>query len=106
MAGIASWGSAIPTWRLERAMLATAWDTPALPGERAVAAGDQDALTLAAEAALAATPDPSTVDALFFASTTSPYAEKHAAATIAAVLDRHDVRTIDVTGTLRAGTTA
>lgn len=106
MAGIASWGSAIPTWRLERAMLAKAWDTPAMPGERAVAAGDQDALTLAAEAALAATPDPSVIDAVFFASTTSPYAEKHAAATIAAVLDRHDVRTTDITGTLRAGTTA
>jgi 3-hydroxy-3-methylglutaryl CoA synthase len=106
VAGIASWGTSIPTWRLERALLARAWDTPALPGERAVASGDQDALTLAAEAALAAAPDASQIDAVFFASTTSPYAEKHAAATIAAVLDRHDVRTTDVTGTLRAGTAA
>ncbi|HEX9711366.1 MAG TPA: OB-fold domain-containing protein [Actinomycetota bacterium] len=107
MAGIAAWGTTIPLWRLDRAMLGAAWDTPSLPGERAVAAGDQDSLTLGVEAALACVGnDASSVDAVFFATTTPPYAEKHGAATIAAVLDRHDVRTTDITGTLRAGTQA
>ncbi|MGZ4144312.1 MAG: OB-fold domain-containing protein [Actinomycetota bacterium] len=108
MAGIAGWGVSIPVWRLDRGMLARAWDTPALPGERAAASGDQDALTLGVEAALECMRgrDASTIDAIYFATTTPPYAEKHAAATIAAVLDLHDVMTVDVTGTLRAGTTA
>jgi 3-hydroxy-3-methylglutaryl CoA synthase len=46
------------------------------------------------------------LDLIVFASTTPPYAEKHAAATIAGILDRPNAMTIDVTGTLRAGTTA
>ncbi|HEX9776123.1 MAG TPA: OB-fold domain-containing protein [Actinomycetota bacterium] len=104
--GITSWATAIPMWRLDRGLMGSAWDTPALPGERAVAGGDQDSLTLAVEAALAAAPDPSAIDAVFFATTTPPYAEKHGAATIAAVLDRHSVRTADFTGTIRAGTQA
>ncbi|HVL33162.1 MAG TPA: OB-fold domain-containing protein [Actinomycetota bacterium] len=108
MAGIARWGTAIPLWRLDRAMLGRAWDTPAMPGERTAAAGDQDSLTLGVEAALAATRgfDTGSIDFVAFATTTPPYAEKQTAATIAAVLDRHDVRTADFTGTLRAGTTA
>lgn len=107
MAGIAAWGTTVPLWRLDRAMLGRAWDTPSLPGERGVAGGDQDSLTLGVEAALACVgDDASAVDAVFFATTTPPYAEKHGAATIAAVLDRHEVRTTDITGTLRAGTQA
>ena len=107
MTGVVAWGTALPLWRLDRAMLGTAWDTPALPGKRTAAGGDQDSLTLAVEAALACVgADASAIDAVFFATTTPPYAEKHGAATIAAVLDRTDVMTADVTGTLRAGTTA
>jgi 3-hydroxy-3-methylglutaryl CoA synthase len=85
-----------------------AWDTPALPGERAVSAGDEDALTMGVEAALAATAerDLSDLDAVYFATTTSPYAEKLCASTIAAVLDRPNAMTADVTGSLRAATTA
>jgi hydroxymethylglutaryl-CoA synthase len=85
-----------------------AWDTPALPGERSVAAGDEDSLTMGVEAALSclAGRDPSEVDAVLFATTTSPYAEKQVAATIAAVLDRPAALTVDVTGSLRAATTA
>jgi len=108
MAGIAAWGVSVPVWRLDRGMLARAWDTPALPGERAAASGDQDALTLGVEAALECLRgrDASQIDAIYFATTTPPYAEKHAAATVAAVLDLHDVMTVDITGTLRAATTA
>ncbi|MFN2614950.1 MAG: OB-fold domain-containing protein [Actinomycetota bacterium] len=107
-AGIAAWGVGIPVWRLDRAMHGAAWDTPALPGERAAASGDQDSLALGVEAALEATRALGTdqIDFIAFASTTPPYAEKHAAATIAGVLGRADAMTVDVTGTLRAGTTA
>lgn len=107
MAGISRWGVYVPAWRLERSVLGKAWDTPALPGDRTVCAGDEDSLTMGVEAALACAGDEADrIDAVFFATTTPPYAEKQSAATIAAVLDRSDVRTADITGTLRAGTTA
>jgi hydroxymethylglutaryl-CoA synthase len=108
MAGIARWGAYLPAFRLDRALIGRAWDTPALPGERAVAAGDEDALTMAVEAALAclADRDAAEVDAVLFASTTSPYAEKQVAATIAGILDRPAALAADVTGSLRAATTA
>ncbi|MCI0347248.1 MAG: 3-hydroxy-3-methylglutaryl CoA synthase, partial [Chloroflexi bacterium] len=108
MAGIAAWGAYLPTFRLDRKTMGKAWDTPAMPGERAVAAGDEDSLTMGVEAALAclAGRDTSELDAVFFATTTSPYAEKQGAATIAAVLDRPSALTSDVTGSLRAATTA
>ena len=107
-AGIAAWGVGIPVWRLDRAMHGSAWDTPSLPGERAAASGDQDSLALGVEAALEATRaiGSNQIDFVAFATTTPPYAEKHAAATIAGVLGRDDAMTVDVTGTLRAGTTA
>jgi hydroxymethylglutaryl-CoA synthase len=108
LAGIAAWGSYIPTFRLDRTTMGKAWDTPSLPGERAVSAGDEDSLTMGVEAALAATAgrDLSELDAVFFATTTSPYAEKQGAATIAAVLDRPSAFTSDITGSLRSATTA
>jgi 3-hydroxy-3-methylglutaryl CoA synthase len=108
VAGIAGWGAYIPTHRLERRRLGEVWDTPAIPGERAVCGGDEDSLTMGVAAALACVGDAPAedLDAVFFASTTPPYAEKHAAATIAAVLDRRDVATADITGSLRAGTQA
>ncbi len=108
MAGIAAWGSYIPTYRLDRKTMGRAWDTPSLPGERSVSAGDEDSLTMGVEAALACTAglDLSSLDAIYFATTTSPYAEKQGAATIAAVLDRPNAFTADVTGSLRSATTA
>jgi 3-hydroxy-3-methylglutaryl CoA synthase len=108
VAGIAAWGAYLPAFRLERATMGRAWDTPALPGERAVCAGDEDSLTMGVEAALAclAGRDTSELDAVFFATTTSPYAEKQGAATIAAVLDRPNAFTTDVTDSLRSATTA
>ena len=51
--------------------------------------------------------DRQAVDALFFASSTVPYAEKQGAAIISAALDlRRDIFAADVTDVLRAGTTA
>jgi 3-hydroxy-3-methylglutaryl CoA synthase len=40
LAGIAAWGAYIPTFRLDRKTMGKAWDTPSLPGERAVSAGE------------------------------------------------------------------
>ncbi|MCA1834028.1 MAG: OB-fold domain-containing protein [Actinobacteria bacterium] len=108
MTGISAWGAYIPALRLERSLLGKAWGTPALPGARTVRAGDEDSLTMGVEAALTCLGDRARddIDAVFFATTTPPYAEKHAAATIAAVLGLRDAMTSDVTGSLRAGAAA
>lgn len=109
-AHLACHGAYVPPRRLPRAEMASLWGGPAVPGDRAVAGSDEDTLTMAVEAALdclEAGPDASAIDAVFFASTTAPYVEKHAAATLAAVLGvRRDVFTADITDTLRAGTSA
>jgi 3-hydroxy-3-methylglutaryl CoA synthase/uncharacterized OB-fold protein len=51
--------------------------------------------------------DPETIDALYFASTTQPYAEKQSATTVAWGANlRTDIFTVDCTDSLRAGTNA
>ena len=85
--------------------MASHWGSQALPGERSVANHDEDSLTLAVAASLGALPPPlgRELDGVFFASTTSPYREKLAAATVAAVLDAPPtVRTLDFGDSLRA----
>src|SRR6266702_958178 len=97
MAGIVSYGTYIPTYRLPRDLIAKEWGTPSLGGERAVANFDEDSLTLAVNASIDAfgSRDPQTLAGVFFAST------------IATVLDASpEVRTMDFTDTLRAGTSA
>lgn len=106
--GIAGVGAYVPYWRLRRSTIGEAWGIPALPGERAVAAADEDSLTMATEAALAATNgvEPDGIDGVVFASTTAPYREKQSAATIAAVLGcRPDILTLDIADSLRGATT-
>ena len=109
MARIASSGAYVPLYRLSRQQIGDAWGIPAVPGERAVANADEDSLTMAVAAGLdcLAGIDPSTIDGLFFATTTDPYNEKQSAGVIAAALDlRRDINTADFTGALRAATTA
>jgi hydroxymethylglutaryl-CoA synthase len=115
MAGIVSHGAYVPRYRLSSEIIAAAWGERAAPGCRAVANADEDSLTLATEAALDAllmreggdAHFGATVDALIFASTTSPYLEKQASATIAWSCDlRRDMRTHDIANSLRAGTQA
>jgi 3-hydroxy-3-methylglutaryl CoA synthase len=109
MAGIVSYGTYIPTYRLPRELIAKEWGLPSLGGERAVASFDEDSLTMAVNASIDAlgNRDPRTLAGVFFASTTSPYREKQAAATVATVLDASpEVRTMDFTDSLRAGTSA
>jgi hydroxymethylglutaryl-CoA synthase len=106
MVGIVSYGAYIPWYRLSREELLRAWGGFAMPGERSVANYDEDSLTMAVEASIdcLADTDAVTVDGLIFATTTAPYTEKQGSAIMALALDlRRDVRTADMTGSLRAG---
>jgi 3-hydroxy-3-methylglutaryl CoA synthase len=104
MAGIVSYGAYVPCFRLGKGT--EGWESP---NERAVANFDEDSVTMAVAAlrdALTAM-DPASIDALYFASTTQPYAEKQSAATIGWGADlRTDIFTVDCTDSLRAGTNA
>src|SRR5881397_2779189 len=107
MSGILAAGAFVPRYRLPRELIAKEWGGTSAGGEKAVANHDEDSLTLAVNATLALGNEGPRPDAVFFATTTAPYAEKQAAATIATVLDLPaSVRTLDFTDTLRAGTSA
>jgi len=107
MPGVLAAAAYIPRYRLPRELIAREWGGQAAGGEKAVANHDEDSLTLAMSAALALEGQGERPDAVFFATTTSPYTEKQGAATIAAVLDLPSAtRTADFTDTLRAGTSA
>jgi uncharacterized OB-fold protein len=107
MLGILGAAAYVPRYRLPREVIAREWGGVPGPGERAVANHDEDSLTMAINAALALPADLGRPDGVVFATTSSPYAEKQGAATIAAVLEvRATARTLDVGATLRAGTSA
>ena len=107
MPGVLAAAAYIPRYRLPRELIAREWGGQSAGGEKAVANHDEDSLTLAMSAALALEGQGERPDAVFFATTTSPYTEKQGAATIAAVLDLPSAtRTADFTDTLRAGTSA
>src|SRR5215469_11562415 len=108
MAGIVSYGSYIPYRRLKRAAIAAMLGTPAGKGEKAVASFDEDSVSMGVEAlrdAVKAAPG-AVPNALLFATTTPPYAEKLNAAIVgAAARLPMEVRASDVTGSIRAGLT-
>jgi hydroxymethylglutaryl-CoA synthase len=109
MVGISSIGIYIPRSRLDRALVAKAWSKKQPPGEKAVAHFDEDALTMAVEAAHRCLEDfdPSAFDGLFFASTSSPYREKQVASVVATACDLpREILTADFAGSVRAGLTA
>jgi hydroxymethylglutaryl-CoA synthase len=109
MPGITAYSVYVPRYRLDRSLIARAWGTPQPPGEIAVANYDEDALTMATEAALSCAPDAEAeaVDALYFASTSAPYREKQVASVIATACDLpRRAHTADFTGSGRAGVSA
>lgn len=108
MFGIVAWNAYVPRYRLGRDLIAAATRGGSRGGERAVANYDEDCLTLAVEAASGVVGDgTAAVDALLFASTSSPYREKQAAAFASRVLElREEVFAADLGGTLRCGTQA
>ena len=109
MAGIVSFGAYVPIHRMNRTEFHRAWAGFPIPGESAIAAYDEDTITMGVEAAIDCIRglDRQSIDAVFLATTTCPYKEKLGASIIATALDlRAGIRTMDITGTLRAGTTA
>ena len=109
MIGITSFGAYIPIYRLPHAELGRAWGGGGGKGERSVANYDEDSITMAVEAAVdcMGNMDRSKIDALCFASTTSPYLEKQCASIVAAACDlREDIFAFDIGNSLRAGTNA
>src|SRR5437773_2585196 len=109
MVGITRIGTYFPRRRLDRALIAKAWGTRVPAGTRTVAGLDEDALTMATDAVLACLgdADPAAFDALYFASTSSPYLEKQVASMIATAADlRRDAVVADLAGSVRAGVAA
>jgi len=114
LGSIVSCGAYLPRLRLPRARIAEAmgWlrpesSTPS--GARAVCNWDEDALTLAVEAAreCVRAAGSARIGSVSLASTTLPFADRSNATVLAGALDLpQDVETADVAGSLRAGTTA
>lgn len=109
MAGIESYGVALPALRLPAAAYVEAWGSCGARGMRrkTVCAYDEDAVTLAIEAsrrALRRLPGEVRIDALFFGVTTPPYDEKPSAATLAtALFASDDLRVTEISGSPQAG---
>jgi 3-hydroxy-3-methylglutaryl CoA synthase len=107
--GITSVGIYIPYYRLKRETIARAWERRALKGEKSVANTDEDSLTMAVESAINCFRhiDRGEIDALLFASTTAPYAEKSHSSLVATVCDlKSDVFTADFAHSTKAGSSA
>src|SRR5271156_1291795 len=102
MTGISAWGAYAPRLRLSRKAVtaANAWIAPNLAGkakgERAMANWDEDALTMAVEAARDCLPanDPiaerAHVDAVYFGSTSMPFSDRQNAGIVAQALSLRD----------------
>src|SRR5689334_19577636 len=106
MIGIVSYGCYVPYRRLKRAAIAQVLGVPAEKGERAVASFDEDSVSMAVEASRDALrlAGGAPIDALLFATTTPPYADKLAAALVGAALRLPaELRATDSTGSVRAG---
>lgn len=101
MAGIVRYGSYVPYFRLQRQVLGAG------RGERAVASYDEDAASLAVEAARDALRGSVSVDTLIFATTSPPYAEKLNAATVQAALDLPEsIAAFELSASTRMGAAA
>jgi hydroxymethylglutaryl-CoA synthase len=101
MAGIVRYGSYVPYFRLTRAAIGSG------KGERAVASYDEDAVSMAVEAARDALRGGAAVDAILFATLSPAYAEKLDTATIQAALDLPEtVSSVALGGSSRMGLAA
>lgn len=114
-AGILAFGAYIPRLRLARRAIAeaNAWFNPALnaqaKGERAICNWDEDAVTMAVEAArdALAERDRGAISALQFASTSFPFADRLNAGIVTEALNLNkEVAALDVAASQRAGTSA
>ena len=104
MAGIVAYGAYIPRYRLGKET--GGWGSPM---EKAVGNFDEDSITMAVAAGFDCIngTDRDAIEALIFATTTSPYIEKQCASIVAAAVDiGRNILTNDITNSLRAGTLA
>ena len=88
-AGIVSWGTYLPYWRLQRAAIAGVLGSGGGRGTRAVASHDEDTTTLGVEAgrrALAVGPGAGAVQDLFLSTPDPAYLDKTSATTVHAAL--------------------
>ena len=113
--GIHAFGGYVPRLRLERRVIAesNAWFNPALKalgrGERAIAAWDEDSITMAVEAArdCLARRGRDGIAQVLLASTTLPFQDRQNSGVVAEALHLAGaVGTLDVAGSQRAGTSA
>ena len=113
--GIHAFGGYVPRQRLQRRAIAeaNAWFNPALRslgrGERAVAGWDEDAITMAVEAArdCLARRGREGIAQIVLASTTLPFQDRQNAGGVAEALHlAGTVGTLDIAGSQRAGTSA
>lgn len=112
-AGIIGCGVYIPRLRIKRTEYEKTWGyfAPRWLEEKTVPDFDEDSITMATEAAANALRntrlDVSQIDALYFASTSPPYAEKGNASTVATALGcRGDISTLDSGFSTICGTAA
>lgn len=91
-AGIVAWAGYVPYFRLERSAISAALGVPAGKGSRAVAAYDEDATSMAVEAArlaLAAGGGPMEIGSVSCTTSTPPYLDKTNATAVHAALGLH-----------------
>ena len=113
--GIKSFAAYVPRLRMDRASVAAAhsWALPALrglgKGERAFCSWDEDSITMAVEAVRPCLRGDagSRIGSVSFASTTPVFSDLQNASLVASAAGLpSDLSTLDVTGSLRAGTSA
>ncbi len=106
--GITSIGTYVPYYYISRTTIGSAWASRGAKGNRSMVNFDEDSVTLAYEAAEDCMSDlkRDQTDALFFASTTAPYAEKAHSALVSTALDLRDVFTADFAQCTKAATSA
>jgi len=101
--GITSWATYLPRFRLDRGAMSKAFSMNSGKGVRTVASYDEDASTMAVEAARRATNSSGPFDTLMFSTTHPPLLDKGNAATIAAVLDLPArITAVDMGGSARS----
>jgi hydroxymethylglutaryl-CoA synthase len=111
-AGIVGCGIYIPRLRIKREEYQRAWGySSRWVEEKSVADFDEDTITMGVQAASNALRNADVgsteIDAVYFASTSPPYAEKQNASTIATALGcRSDTATSDFTSSTKSGTSA
>ena len=113
MAGVAGWGAFIPRYRIKAAEFRSALGAFAAPGvaEKAVADVDDDSVTMATSAAIAALRHsgavPASIRLISLASSSLPYEQKHQVGTIGlAVGAPADCLGLQFAGSSKAGTEA